>query len=113
MSSFQELEQVIQEKEQMLMNLGIKTTNEIADSLEIIQMERFNLAMRENTLKLSMNRLRDEEARLLNEGEKNDEKCADISKELKLLYARRLEMSQEKIEQPIPSLIVVLSRGTI
>ena len=113
MSSFQELEQVIQEKEQMLMNLGIKATNEIADSLEIIQMERFNLAMRENTLKLSMNRLRDEEARLLNEGEKNDEKCADISKELKLLYARRLEMSQEKIEQPIPSLIVVLSRGTI
>ena len=95
------------------MNLGIKATNEIADSLEIIQMERFNLAMRENTLKLSMNRLRDEEARLLNEGLKNDEKCADISKELKLLYARRLEMSQEKIEQPIPSLIVVLSRGTI
>jgi len=113
MSSFQELEQVIQEKEEMLMNLGIKTTNEIADSLEIIQMERFNLMMREKHFKIEYERLRVEEARLLNEGEKNDEKCADISKELKLLYTRRLEMSQEKIEQSIPSLIVVLTRGTI
>jgi len=98
MSSIQEIAQLIQEKEQMLMNLAIKATNEIADLLEDNKMERFNLLNQEGDFEIEFKRLRDEKVRLVNEGLKNDEKCADISKELKLLYAQRFEMSQSSVD---------------
>jgi len=102
MSSIQEIAQLIQEKEQEALN-SVKKSTEVADSLEIIKRNRANLAVKvekqERLFKIERERLDDEEARLLNEADKNDENYIAFRNEIAMLYAKQIEMSKKKIEE--------------